>query len=218
MDVLRHKDAMLVRGYSHIVYVSPNLASNAATLNHEQRFLNTLRELAHPVPIDFLEAIPTVEFMLSYIQDESSKVLLMLDDFNELLFNSPDIADVYTRLSSHFGVDILATSHVGFSSGSKFYGNIFKNTNLIVIYPNLSDKSLVTYLSKKMFPGMPGFLPSCQQYVYEHLGCYAYLVIDTSIHKHLPRRFPVAARIFPFKKKDGRVEHMPLYFRWKPNK
>ena len=71
---------MLVKKYTYIVYVSPNLASNAATLGHEQRFLQTMRDLAHPVSIDFLGQIPSLDGILGYIQDESSKVLLLLDD------------------------------------------------------------------------------------------------------------------------------------------
>ena len=56
----------------------------------------------------------------------------------------------------------------------------------------------------------------CEDYAYDHFGRYAYLMIDTSIQKDLPRRFPIAARCFPFKNLDDEMTHLPVYFRWRP--
>ena len=207
---------MLVKQYTQVVYVSPNLADNASSFTHEQSFMHTMRDLADPVPIDFLGELPKIETIMSYIKDESSKVLLMLDDFQFELFQSDAIASVYTRLSSHFGVDILATTHTGFATGSKYYNNVFKNTNLIILFPCLIDKTTAVHLQKKIFTYQPGFLIQCQELVYHLFGKYAFLAISVDIHKDLPRRFPVTARIFPFMNKYGERVQEPLFFRYKP--
>ena len=215
-DFLRYKNEMLVKPYTQIVYVSPNLADNAASFTHEQSFIHSMRSLAEPVPIDFLGELPKIETIMSYIKDENSKVLLMIDDFQYDLFQSEAVASVYTRLSSHFGVDILATTHTGFATGSKYYGNIKKNTNLIIMFPCLIDKTTAVHLQKTIFLYQPGFLVQCQERVYDLFGKYAFLAISVDIHKDLPRRFPVSARIFPFKNKNGETVIQPLWFRYKP--
>ena len=110
-DFLKNKDQMLVKAYTVIIYVSPNLDDNAANLMSEAKLLQEFRELAKPAHFDSLSSIPTLEKIMSYVQDESSKVLLLLDDFNFDLFASEAISNVYTRLSSHFNCDILATTH-----------------------------------------------------------------------------------------------------------
>ena len=42
------------------------------------------------------------------------------------------------------------TTHVGFASNTKYYQTIFKNTNCLLIWNSLSDKSMLTFLGKKV--------------------------------------------------------------------
>lgn len=100
-----------MKQYSQILYVSPNLNENGASFLAETKFVNEMKELAQPVPIDFMSSIPSLDQIHSFLSDDSSKLLLMLDDFNFSLFQSEAISEIYCRMSSHFGVDILSTTH-----------------------------------------------------------------------------------------------------------
>lgn len=95
-----------------VIYVSPNLDDTTnSNFMSEAKLLQEFQELAKPARFDSLSSIPTLEKIMSYVENESSRVMLILDDFNFDLFASEAISNVYTRLSSHFNCDILATTH-----------------------------------------------------------------------------------------------------------
>ena len=95
---------------------------------------------AEPVPLEVLGSIPTIDTLLSYVPDSSKSLLVLFDDMNEVLFNSPDVSELYVRISSHFNVSVLATSHTGFCS-AKYYQKIMRQLNVIIVWKSLSDKS-----------------------------------------------------------------------------
>ena len=211
-QILRFQNEMLVEPYTKYVYCSPNLEETFLT--HEHKLMNEMRELAAPATVEFYPALPTLEQIYGFVDSEQSRVLLLLDDFNEDLFNSKALAQVFTRLSSHYAVDALCTSHTGFSKG-RYYGDIYKQANLIVIWRCLSDRLLLVNLSKKMFPGQSQFICQVFDTIVEQLGPYGYMAIYLSHGNPLDHKFSLKSRIFPFINRFGEWEHSPLYYKSK---
>ena len=235
-DFLRHKDTMLIKPYSAFLYVSPNLDATASHLSNEHQFLAKMDQLASPIPIHYLGSLPTVETILSYVPPDGGRICLFLDDFQvnvpqflciilstldffqDELFSSRHVADVFTRLSSHFDCDIVATSHSGFAN-SKYFGTIWKNLTMIVIFPCISDKTLLTYLGRKITPGQPGYLQAAQNHAYAKLGpYYSYIVIEAVLDKQLCMKFPIKSNIWPHKNAQGEMVVQPYYYGYKEEK
>ena len=64
-----------------------------------------MRELAAPAEMIFVGHVPELEEIYGFVDDESSRILLLIDDFNgEEFWSSKSMAEVWTRLSSHFSV------------------------------------------------------------------------------------------------------------------
>lgn len=109
---------------------------------------------------------------------------------------------------------ISATSHAPFST-AKNYQLIFKNLNMVCMWRSLSDKSMTVYLSKKIFPDEPKLLAKAFQTTYDLLGSYEPLILDTDQSNPLSHKFSLKTRCLPFRNKEGKLEHCPIYFRWK---
>lgn len=103
--ILQFKSTLFVKPYERWVYVSPNLQS--MHLPHEEKLKAELTALALPQRIDYMSELPEIDEIMQYAQNANSKVCWILDDWNEELWSSKPVSHLFTRLSSHFGMDII---------------------------------------------------------------------------------------------------------------
>ena len=214
-SLLRHRELLFNAPHDLILYVSPNLLSSS--VHHEVQFIEEMRILAGNTDIKFLGEIPTVDELLSHIEGPDFKVWLIIDDYHHRLFENRDVVDYYIRLSSHSNLDILSTAHSAFSNG-KFYQLIFRNSNCIILFRTLSDKSTDSLLNKKCFPGQPSFIREAFDQAIAHCGPHSYLCFQFNVGNILNHHLPVKTRLTPFINKYGQTQHLPIYFAWKEKK
>ena len=211
-SVIRYRQYLFVKSPDLILYVSPNLGETY--LSHEAEFINEMKQLAGETPIHFLGKLPSVEELMSYVHRPNFKVLYIIDDYHQAMFDDDNIAQCFIRLSSHNGIDVIATAHSAFSNG-KFYSLIFRNSNCIILYRCLSDKSTDQLLARKCFPGRPTFIREAFDQVMSHCGPHTPLVFQFNIGNLLNHRFPIKSRILPYSDRQGRLRLLPIYFGWK---
>ena len=209
---LQFKSQLFCQLPSKIYYISPNLLESH--LLHENDFTEELKLLANPIPIEFADSIPEVSEILEYVQHPKDKILIILDDFSASLYDSKPVSELYLRLSSKFGCDIISTSHVAFGQG-KYYKLITNNTNYLCLFPCLSDRSMATFMQKKCFPGQPGFIQKVFEQVFTYFGPYMPIVMDWNIGNPLNHRFPIKTCVVPYFNEVGDLVHQPVYFSYK---
>ena len=211
-NFIKYRHQLCVKDYTLICYASPNLANSY--LSHEQKFMDKLRDVSSPTEVRFLSEIPDMESIAEYVEDPNSKILMIIDDFHSAIWQSASIAHIMVRLSSHMGIDIMMTSHEGFGKGP-YYSTIFKNLNTIVLFQCLSDRTLNTYLGRKLFPSKKNFLNLAFEKAFKICGPFCYLVFSFDNQNIINHLFSIQTRIFPYIDEKGNEKYLPLYFRWK---
>ena len=209
-NMVRYRHLLFRNVHQKIIYISPNL-KESVYLGNEEKFVTEMRQLSQDTPIDFFSEIPKIEDLAGLINGPEGKILIFFDDFQSELWDSPAICSAYTRLSSHQGLDLVATSHTGFSKG-RFYSTVFKQCNLIILFRTLSDRSLNTYMNTKIFPGKPGVINACFDAVLDMCGPFSYLAFGFDISNILHHRFPIMSRLLPYVDSFGELKHRPLFF------
>ena len=101
--MLTHKDTIFQQPYNKIIYISPNL-NTSQHLGHETKLCNDIQSAAAPVPVLFQSQLPKVDELLDSIENEKTRILILIDDYNEEAFSNPNISTIFTRLSTHFGL------------------------------------------------------------------------------------------------------------------
>ena len=112
--------------YGIILFASPNFKDSFTT--DDSSFREKVRQCAHPIPVKFMNHIPEINELfdiLSKLPEEKKAILTILDDFNYQCFSSSVVHDIFTRLSSHSGIDIIVTGQ-NFFFKEKFYGHIWR--------------------------------------------------------------------------------------------
>lgn len=82
-SLLRFKDQLLVEPYQKYVYCSPNINQDAF-ISREHELMSELKSLAAPYPMEFLPSVPSIDEIYGLVEDETTRVLLFVDDFNEV--------------------------------------------------------------------------------------------------------------------------------------
>ena len=68
------------------IYISPNLANSSHSIVYEQQFMDKMRTILAPAPVDFLGEIPALDDILGYLPSETSKVLFILGRVVSVVF------------------------------------------------------------------------------------------------------------------------------------
>ena len=81
VNVLANRLVLFPKQYDKIFYISPNLS--VQHLSHENKLCESIKAAAHPIEVVFESKIPDVDGMLSMVDSEESRVLIILDDFHD---------------------------------------------------------------------------------------------------------------------------------------
>ena len=208
---LKYRHRLCPKNYTTILYSSPNLVDSY--FDFENDFMNEIRDLCQNTDVIFLGEIPSTEQLSSYLVNKDSKVLLILDDWAEQLWDSESLCSVFVRMSSHLGLDCICSCHYAFGKG-RYYSTITKNANLIVLFNCLADRSVNSYIQRKLFPNRKNFLNTAFDIAIREGGPYSYLMFPFNIDNPLNHRFPARSRCFPYME-DHQEKFLPIFFAWR---
>jgi hypothetical protein len=140
-----------------------------------------------PIPIEFIEGIPSLSIFSS---DERN--LIIFDDLMHDAGKSKLISELFTKGCHHKNISVILILQNLFHQ-AKVMRDIHTSTNYMVLFKNPRDSSQITNLERQCFPLNPKFLRSA----YEQ-ACklpYGYLVID--FHQTTPDLLRLSSGIFP---------------------
>ena len=82
-SLLKWKEQLFVEPYDKYVYCSPNLNQDAFH-TREHSLQAELQALCSPFPCLFQNTVPNLDDVYSYVENEKTRVLFLVDDFNEV--------------------------------------------------------------------------------------------------------------------------------------
>ena len=198
LKLLKNKGSMFPVCYSKFIYCSPHIGSNGYSSNRDLEYRKLLEEYCAPAEILFFNYILTEEELLQISESVDGPVLFICDDFALQLFQSDLIYQLYTQMSSHCRVNSIVSLHQGISgkTSGKWYQAVSQNSNYIVVFRNLANRSCLGELSKRIFPYADNYLSRALTRAVEVLGPYGYIVIDASLTNELNSKFGVRSNVF----------------------
>ena len=137
--------------------------------------------------------------MLAQADSSKGKVLLIVDDFSQELFNNDLTYQLFTRLSSHGSIDSCVSLHQGIKSAKtpgKWYSLIFNNCNFLVLFRNIANRAAIGRISSNIFPYGENHLQKCLNEFTELCGVHAYVCVDANLKNPLNTKFGVRSNIF----------------------
>ena len=196
-SLIRNKGSMFPEpGYAKFIVCSPNVGASSSP--EDQHFQQCLQSGAYPSDIVFLNSIITSDDLMEQTESTQGRILLIIDDFSREIFSESITYDLFTRLSSHKGVDSAVSVHIG--TGSKhpgrWYSLIFNNANYFVIFQNIANRASIGMTSKSIFPYGKNFLQRCLNEATNICGVHAYIVVDASLKNPLNNRYGVRTNVF----------------------
>ena len=199
--LIKNKDKVLQSpGYSKFLFCSPNIKSDlTTTAGRDLRYKEFLEEQARPSDIVFFDHVITEEELLAEVDTTPGKTLLILDDFSQEVFNNDLTYQLFTRLSSHGGIDSCISLHQGVRSSKspgKWYSLIFNNSNFLTLFINLANRAAIGRLSSDIFPYGKNHLQKCLNKARDICGMHAYICVDASLKNPLNHQFGVRTNIF----------------------
>ena len=199
-SLIKNKDKVFQRpGYAKFIFCSPNIGGPTHTAARDERYRQSLEEWAQPSEIVFFNHIITEEELLAQADDSRGKVLLIVDDFSQELFNNNLTYQLFTRLSSHGSIDSCVSVHQGIKSAKtpgKWYFLIFNNCNFLVLFRNIANRAAIGRISSDIFPYGQNHLQQCLNDAEELCGPHAYICVDASLKNPLNTKFGVRTNIF----------------------
>ena len=182
--------------YSKFIFCSSNLNSDL-TSPADEAFWQRLIDLASPQDIVFYDHIITLPELQEESNQGADKCLVFLDDFSDHLIGKDITCQLFTRLSSHSNIDIVAAMHSGINyKAGKNFGMITNSANVIILFRSLADCSNIGVLSKKIFPYCHNFLEKCMNQAPELMGNYSSIVVLANLDNDLNKTFMVRANLF----------------------
>lgn len=131
----------------------------------------------------------TDEFLRQLERMDQQHRLLIIDDMQTQITDSPKWADVFVRLSHHIFLSVILISQ-NFYSG-KHGPAIRRNCTEFVLFKSLRDKNYIANIANDLLRGNVHFLEKCFTWLAENMqDSYSrYIVIDRNegSDPHLPR-------------------------------
>ena len=199
-NLIKNKDKLFHSpGYAKFIFCSPNIGDPTRTAARDERYREQLEEWVKPSKIVFFNKIISEEELMGQADDTVGKILLVVDDFSQELFSNDLTYKLFTRLSSHGGIDSVVSVHQGVKSAKtpgKWYSLILNNSNYIVIFRNLSSRGSIGKMSADIFPYGRNFLQRCLNDATEICGTHAYICVDANLRNELNVKYGVRTNIF----------------------
>lgn len=124
--------------------------------------------------ITFISGLPDIETISDEDLDES---IVIIDDQMELI--DQKVVSLYTKYSHHKNFSAIFLSQSFYYRGNKFIRDLTLNCSILIIFDNPRDRTIITNLSKQLFPGNSRFLTSVFRRV--TLTPYSYICIDLRV-------------------------------------
>jgi hypothetical protein len=107
----------------------------------------------------------------------STRNLVIYDDLMEECSNDRGILDLFTRGSHHLNISVILLTQNLFSK-SRYMRTISLNTEYLIIFNNVRDKSQFNHVARQIYPDQPKFL--IDAYRNATSQPHGYLFIDLS--------------------------------------
>ena len=155
-SLIKNKDKVLQSpGYAKFIFCSPNIGDPSRTAAQDEKYRELLEEWAKPSEIVFFNDIVSEEELMEQADSTSGKLLLIVDDFSQELFNNDLTYKLFTRLSSHGSISSIVSVHQGIKNSKtpgKWYSLILNNCNFLVLFRNIANRAAIGRISSDIFP------------------------------------------------------------------
>lgn len=141
--------------------------------------------------VEFVEGFPSDFFEILEKQQNQLNTLLILDDLMFDLDNDTRIAKLFTMMRHQHVSTIFIVQN--FFAQSKCLRTVTRNSQYIVLFPNLRDVGMIATLGRQMFPDKKNFLQSA--FADATATRYGYLFVD--LKPETDRKLVVRTKIFP---------------------
>jgi hypothetical protein len=149
--------------------------------------------------IKFIEGLPNIEH---FSDDDLDQSIIIIDD--QMEFIDQKVVSLYTKYSHHKNFSAVFLTQSFYYRGNKFIRDLTLNCSILIIFDNPRDRTIITNLSKQLYPGNSRFLTSVFRKVTE--TPYAYICIDLRIG--VPEACRIRTRILD----DNPSAFVPLDF------
>lgn len=135
------------------------------------------------VPIRFIEGFPAQDIAEQRLfqTDKSSLKCLVLDDIVASALKSPTFIDLFTIISHHQNVVVIAilqNLHSDTSGHRQIMNNIIRNVSYVVLFPDRRQTAACKQIARTYFNGDEHLLMRPFKYLIENKEKYQYMVID----------------------------------------
>jgi GTPase SAR1 family protein len=140
--------------------------------------------------LKFHEGLPSFEMVQSL--NDGNFHIIVLDDLMELIVNSVEIQNLFTKFCHHYNITCIFITQNIFAKGV-CARNININTHIMVLFANNRDKSQIYNIGKQVLPYQNKLF--MEIYLDATANNYGYLVIDCDPKS--PKELQFRKNIFP---------------------
>ena len=133
------------------------------------------------IPIDFVEGFPAEDIAEGRLFKTSGLKCLVLDDVVISALKSPVFIDLFTVLSHHQSIVVIAilqNLHADTASQRQIMNNIIRNISYVVLFPDRRQWQACKQLARTYFSGEEDKLVEPFKYMIEKKEKYTYMLID----------------------------------------
>lgn len=197
---------LLVTPFSMLVAASTNSGKTFLVrdliLNHYRMFDNPLEEVVYlyhkhgrddelfnylkdnlNVPIRFVEGFPAKDIIDGklFLSDKKAAKCLILDDVVGAALRSPVFIDLFTVLSHHDNINVIAIMqnlHAETASQRQVMNNIIRNVSYIVLFPDRRQLSTVRQIARNYYNGEEYRLLQPFKHMIDENNKHEYMLLD----------------------------------------
>ena len=142
----------------------------------------------------FHQGVPTLETMKAWSQDVSgAHLLVVLDDMQNEIVKSQEMATVFSVLSHHSNISIMCLVQNIFPQ-ARYSRDISLNCGYMMLMNTKRDRLQLTSLARQLCPGNVRFFTSAFEDAVSSKS-YGYLVVD--MHPATPPKYMLRTNIWP---------------------
>ena len=166
-------------------FVQQLLSSNLLTQNY--RHISWISSTQPPLLQNRLTHLHNLDDLVI----TGDTALVVIDDMMNDACNDVKVSELFTKRSHHNNISVILILQNLFASG-KYTRTISQNTQYLVFFKNPRDKSVISTLSKQMYPHQANFLT--QAYMEATKKPHDYLFLDMT--QETPEHLRVRSDIF----------------------
>jgi hypothetical protein len=134
------------------------------------------------VPIKFVEGYPEHLITTATLFQKSNETkCLVLDDIVVTALKRPSFIDLFTVLSHHQNINVIAVLqnlHADTSSQRQIMNNVIRNLTYLVLFPDRRQLNACRQIARTYFPGEENKLMGPFKHLIDSKLKYNYMVID----------------------------------------